>query len=63
MHLKSFKFINQAYNLNLNISIKFSHFLKGCKIAKLKPLYKKGTKTDRKNFRPISKVIEKAIHN
>ena len=27
-----------------NLSIKFSHFPKDCKVAKLKPLYKKGTK-------------------
>ena len=52
-----------------NLSIKLSHFPKDCKLAKLKPLYKKGTKTDPKNFRPISllpivsKIIEKGIHN
>ena len=40
-----------------------------CKLAKLKPLYKKGSKTDPKNYRsvpflpPVSKVIEKVIHN
>ena len=51
-----------------NLSIKLSHFLKDCKVAKLKPLYKKGTKTDPKNFRPISllpivsKIFEKVIH-
>ena len=37
-----------------NLSIKLSHFPKDCKLAKLKPLYRKGTKTDPKNFRPIS---------
>ena len=37
-----------------NLSIKLSHFPKDCKVAKLKPLYKKGTKTDHQNFRPIS---------
>ena len=53
-----------------NLSIKFSHFPKDCKVAKLKPLYKKGTKTDPKNFRPISllpppivsTIIKKVIH-
>ena len=51
-----------------NLSIKLSHFPKDCKVAKLKPLYKKGTKTDPKNFRPISllpivsKIFEKVIH-
>ena len=39
-----------------------------CKIAKIKPLFKKGIKTETKNYRPISllplisKVIEKSIH-
>ena len=52
-----------------NLSIKLSHFPKDCKVAKLKPLYKKGTKTDPKNFRPISllpivsKIIGKVIHD
>ena len=51
-----------------NLSIKLSHFPKDCKAAKLKTLYKKGTKTDPKNFRPISllpivsKIFEKVIH-
>ena len=52
-----------------NLSIRLSHFPKDCKVAKLKPLYKKGTKTDPKNFRPISllpivsKIFEKMIHD
>ena len=39
-----------------------------CKIAKLKPLFKKGSKTDPKNYRPISflpliaKVLERIVH-
>ena len=33
-----------------NLSIKFSQFPKDCKVAKLKPLYKKETKTDPKNL-------------
>ena len=37
-----------------NLCIILSHFPKDCKVAKLKPLYKKGTKTDPKDFRPIS---------
>ena len=37
-----------------NLSIKLSYFPKDCKVAKLKPFYKKGTKTDPKNFIPIS---------
>ena len=52
-----------------NLSIAMSTFPENCKVAKLKPLYKKGLKTDPKNYRPISllplisKVIEKIIHN
>ena len=55
--------------IKLNLSMKFSHFPKDCKVAKLKPLYNKGTKTDPKNFTPISlfpivsKIIEKVIHD
>ena len=51
-----------------NIYIKLSVFPRECKIAKLIPLYKKGSQTDPKNYRPISllpivsKLIEKIIH-
>ena len=49
--------------------MKRSKFPLDCKIAKLKPLYKRGSKTDPKNYCPVSlsplvsKVIEKVIHN
>ena len=52
-----------------NLSIKLSTVSDECKIAKLKPLYKKGKKTDSKNYRPISllpvisKIFEKVIHD
>ena len=52
-----------------NLSIKYSIFPSDCKIAKLKPLFKKGSKTDPKNYRPISllplvsKIIEKVLHD
>ena len=48
-----------------NLSIKYSIFPPDCKIAKLKPLLKKGSKTDPQNYRPISllplvsKIIDK----
>ena len=51
-----------------NLSIKLGSFPDACKIAKLKPLFKKGSKTNPSNYRPISllplisKIIEKLIH-
>ena len=50
-------------------SFKLSPFPNNSKLAKLKPLYKKGSKTDSKKFRTISllpivsKIIEKLIHD
>ena len=52
-----------------NLSIKLSHFPHECKLAKLKPLYKKGYKADPKNYRPISllpivsKIVEKILQD
>ena len=52
-----------------NLSISLSTFHQHCKIPKLKPQYKKGSRTEPKNFRPISllpllsKLIEKTIHD
>ena len=37
-----------------NLSIKLASFPDKCKVAKIKPLYEKGLKTDPKSFRPIS---------
>ena len=52
-----------------NLSISSSTFPSCCKTAKLKPLYKKGSKTDPQNYRPISllpvisKVMERVVHD
>ena len=52
-----------------SLSIKFSIFPINCQIAKLKPLFKKGSTTLPKNYRPISllpiisKIIERVIHD
>ena len=54
-----------------NLSIKLSMIPDECKITRLKPLYKKGKKTNPQNYRPISilpvlhfisKSLEKFIH-
>ena len=52
-----------------NLSISHSIFPNACKIAKLKPIFKKGKKTDPSNYRPISllpiisKIIERIVHD
>ena len=51
-----------------NLCIKLGSFPDSCKIAKLKPLFKKGSKTNPLSYRPvsllplISKITEKLIH-
>ena len=52
-----------------NLSIKLGSFPRSCKIAKVKPLFKKSSKTDPQNYRPISllpilsKITERIIHD
>ena len=52
--------------INLSLSSKYPD---KCKTAKVKPLYKKGTNTEPKNYRPVSllpilsKVLERVVHN
>ena len=41
----------------INLSISLSTVPDSCKIAKLKPLFKKGYKLQQKNFRPISLLL------
>ena len=49
--------------------MKLTSFLDKCKVAKIKPFYKRVLKTDPKNFRPISllslifKITERIIHD
>ena len=51
-----------------SLSSSSSRFPDACKITKLKPLFKKGSKTDPKNYCPISllplmsKVLERIVH-
>ena len=55
--------------LKFVIYLKQSTFPSDCKTAKLKLLFKKGSKTEAKNYRPISllpiisKIIERVIHD
>ena len=52
-----------------NLSIKLDSFPRSCKIAKVKLLFKKGSKTDPQNYHSISllpilsKIIERIIHD
>ena len=52
-----------------NLSMKLNSFPRSCKIAKVKPLFKKGSKTVPQNCHPISllpilsKIIERIIHD
>ena len=57
--------ITEMYNLSISHGI----FPNACKVAKLKPIFKKGKKVDPSNCRPIlllpliSKITEKVVHN
>ena len=52
-----------------SLTIKYSIFSPDCEIVKLKPLFKKGSKSAPKNYHPISllplvsKIIEKFRHD
>ena len=72
----SWKFLKDGANILAkriskicNLSIKQSVFPTDCQVAKLKPLYNKGSTTLPRNYRPISllplilKITEKVIHD
>ena len=52
-----------------SLSVKLNSFPRSCKIAKVKPLFRKGSKTDPQNYRPISilpilsQIIERIAHD
>ena len=52
-----------------NLSIKSKNFPNPCKLAKLKPIFKKGSRMDPSNYNPISllplisKIFEKIVHD
>ena len=47
-----------------NLSISHGIFPNACKVAKLKPIFRKGKKVDPSNYRSlISKIIEKVVHD
>ena len=62
------KFLTKPISDLCNLSITSEKFPDSCEVAKLKPLYQKGSLTLPHNYRPtsllpvISKVIEKVIH-
>ena len=60
--------ITTALTYVINLSLVTGHFPDQLKIAKVKPLYKKGSETDVANYRPISlisvfsKIMEKVVY-
>ena len=63
---KASEFLHIYYYKLTHKPVNISVFLEEYKISKLEPRFKKGSKTDRKNYRPIlllplvSKIIEKS---
>jgi hypothetical protein len=65
---KCYPKITTALTYIINLSLSTGHFPDQLKIAKVKPLYKKGCDTEVGNYRPVSlisvfsKIIEKIMH-
>ena len=63
------KILSKSISEICNLSISHGIFPNACKVAKLKPIFKKGKKVDPSNCRPIlllpliSKIIEKVVHD
>ena len=63
------KLLSKPFTVLINLLISLSAFQESCKVAKLKPPFKKGSKLELKTIRSISllhlisKVLEKVIHD
>ena len=65
MELRFYQGLSEICNLSISREV----FPDAYKVAKLKPIYKKGKKTDPSSYRPISlfpiisKVVERIVHD
>ena len=58
------KILSKPISEICNFSISHGIFPNACKVAKLKPIFRKGKKVDPSNYRSlISKIIEKVVHD
>ena len=58
------KILSKPISEICNLSISHGIFPNACKVAKLKPIFRKGKKVDPSNYRPlISKIIAKVVHD
>ena len=58
------KILSKSISEICDLSISHGIFPNACKVAKLKPIFRKGKKVDPSNYRSlISKIIEKVVHD